>query len=95
MPGGLKDHGKAGLGSLEESGDQETVPASLGGGRQGGCRWGGVAPRTRAEALSGWVGPEGGEGGSNRAGDPCEQGQQLTVRESRHSGLVKLLSAPE
>lgn len=30
-----------------------------------------------------------------RAGDPCEQGQQLTVREGRHPGLVKLLSAPE
>lgn len=31
VPGGLKDHGKAGLGSLEESADQETMPASLGG----------------------------------------------------------------
>lgn len=45
MPGGLKDHVRAGLGSLEESGDQETVPASLVG-----------RPSTqdyRAEALSG------------------------------------------
>ena len=31
VPGGLKDHGKAGLGSLEESADQETMPASPGG----------------------------------------------------------------